>query len=60
MNTEADMLLHEIAAEIGHGLLTQLPSALLATLTMTAVTAISRRRRRNRGRGQGDGDTSGG
>ncbi|MFI6771160.1 hypothetical protein [Streptomyces sp. NPDC050355] len=50
MNTEASMSLHEIAAEIGRGLLTQLPSALLVALAMTGLAAVSRRRQRNRAR----------
>jgi flagellar biosynthesis component FlhA len=54
MNTEADMSLYEIAAELGRGLLTQLPSALLVALTTTGLT-IARQRRRNRAREERDG-----
>ncbi|MFI2292887.1 hypothetical protein [Streptomyces niveus] len=45
---------HEIAAEVGRGLLTQLPSALLVALTLAGLTAVSRRRRRNRAREEGE------
>lgn len=51
------MSLYEIAAEIGRGLLTQLPSALLVALTTTGFTT-ARRRRRNRAREDRDGECS--
>ncbi|MFF8604194.1 hypothetical protein ACF065_34535 [Streptomyces sp. NPDC015232] len=53
------MTLHEIAAEIGRGLLTQLPSALLVALTMTALTAVGRKRRRSRAQAEDDTDGNG-
>jgi hypothetical protein len=59
MNTEAGMSLYEIAAEIGRGLLTQLPSALLVALTMTGLTT-ARRRRRNRAREESSGENCSG
>lgn len=52
------MTLHEMAAEIGRGLLTQLPSALIAALTMAGLTAASRKRRRRRSRTGEEGDSS--
>jgi hypothetical protein len=45
------MSLHQITIELGRGLLTQLPSALLVTLAMTGLAAVGRRRR---GRAQGE------
>ncbi|MFE3775777.1 hypothetical protein [Streptomyces sp. NPDC059122] len=39
------MSLYEIAAEIGHGLLAQLPSELLVALAMAGLAAVRRRRR---------------
>ncbi|MFF0739122.1 hypothetical protein ACFYVL_01870 [Streptomyces sp. NPDC004111] len=42
------MSLEEFAAEVGRGLLTQLPSALLVALTTTGLAAIKRRRRSGR------------
>ncbi|MBM7058551.1 hypothetical protein [Streptomyces durocortorensis] len=54
------MSLPEIVGEMGHGLLTQLPSALLAAMIMTAATAVSRRRRRNQTQEDGvEGDNNG-
>jgi len=53
------MSLYEIAAEIGRGLLTQLPSALLVALTTAGLTT-ARRRRRTRSQGDRDGDSSSG
>ena len=48
------MSLDEIAAEVGQGLLTQLPSTLLAALIMTGLAAISRKRRRGRSPEEGE------
>ena len=52
------MTLYDIAAEIGRGLLAQLPSALLVALTATALTAFSRKRRRSRAQTEEDTDSS--
>lgn len=56
MNTETGMSLHEI----GRGLLTQLPSALLVALSNIGLTAVGRKRRRNRAREEGGGENSSG